>query len=69
MDRAQKVDEKNRVIGLVIMFTARAMIIKISKRARFLYFCWWQQNISDKTGKIIKCNWKISLSSFTKWYG
>ena len=38
MDRAQKVDEKNRVIGLVIMFTARAMIIKISKRARFLYF-------------------------------
>ena len=38
MDRAQKVDEKNRVIGRVIMFIARAMIIKISERAHFLYF-------------------------------
>ena len=38
MERAQRVDEKNRVICLVIMFTARVMIIKISKTAHFLYF-------------------------------
>ena len=39
MERAQRVDEKNRVICLVIMFTAREMIIKISKRAHFCILC------------------------------
>ena len=37
-DRAQKVDEKIRVICLVIMFTTRVMVIKMSKMAHFLYF-------------------------------
>ena len=36
-DRAQRVDEKNGVIRLVI-FTARVMVIKISKMARLMYF-------------------------------
>ena len=39
MDTAQRVDGKNRVICLVIMFTARVMIIKIMpKTAHCLYF-------------------------------
>ena len=37
-DRAQKLDGKNRVIYLFIMFTFIAMIIKMSKMAHFLYF-------------------------------
>ena len=33
MDRAQKVDEKNEVIRLVVMFTPSVMVIKMSKMA------------------------------------
>ena len=36
-DRAQRVDEKNGVIRLV-MFTPRLTVIKISKMACFMYF-------------------------------
>ena len=36
-DRAQRVEEKNGVICLV-MFTPRFMVIKMSKMARFMYF-------------------------------
>ena len=38
MDRAQREDEKNGVICLVIMFTPRVMVIKMSKMAHFLNF-------------------------------
>ena len=38
MGRAQRVDEKNAVTCLFIMFTPRVMIIKMSKMACFLYF-------------------------------
>ena len=38
MDRAQRVDERNGVICLVIMFTPGAMVIKMPKMAHFLYF-------------------------------
>ena len=52
-DRAKKVDGKNRVICLVIMFTSWGMVIKMSKMAHFLYFLmmpaknesWFGQNI------------------------
>ena len=37
MDRAQRVDEKNGVICLV-MFTPGVIVIKMSKMAHFLYF-------------------------------
>ena len=37
-DRAKRVDEKNGVICLVIMFIPRGMVIKISKMAYFLSF-------------------------------
>ena len=38
MDRAQRVDEKNEVIYLVIVFTLGVMVIKMSKMVHFLYF-------------------------------
>ena len=37
-DRAQIGDEKNEVICLVIMFTSKVIVIKMSKMADFLYF-------------------------------
>ena len=38
MNRAQKIDLKNRVIGLVTMFTTRVMAIRMSKMAACLHF-------------------------------
>ena len=37
-ERAQRVDEKNEVICLIIMFTFGVMVIKMSKITLFLYF-------------------------------
>ena len=40
-DKAQRVDEKNGVICLVclvMMFTPRVIVIKMSQMAQFLYF-------------------------------
>ena len=37
-DRDQKVDEKNVFICLVIMFTSRVIVIKMSNNGSFLYF-------------------------------
>ena len=37
MDRAQRVNEKNEVICL-IMFTSRVIVIKMSKMAHFFVF-------------------------------
>ena len=36
--RLEKVDEKNGVICLVIMFTSGDMVIKMSKMTQLLYF-------------------------------
>ena len=38
MNRAQKIDLKNMVIGLVTMFTTRVMAIRMSKMAACLHF-------------------------------
>ena len=37
-DRSQRVDKKNGVVSLVIMFAPRVMVIKMSKMAHFLHF-------------------------------
>ena len=37
MDRAQRVDEKNGVIFLVVMYISRVMFIEVSKMVHFLY--------------------------------
>ena len=44
MDRAQRVNEKNEVIRL-IMFTSRVIVIKMSKMAHFFVF---SANFSEK---------------------
>ena len=38
MDRSQRIEEKNGVICLVIVFTLRFMVINMSQIAHFLYF-------------------------------
>ena len=49
-DSAERVDEKNGVICLVIMFIPRVMVFKMSKMADFLFFLW----ISHSFGNIFK---------------
>ena len=68
-DRAQKLDEKNGVICLVIMFTPRLCLLKCQKWLIFCSFYWWQQKISHSLGKRFECIWKILFSSFRKYYG
>ena len=38
MYRAQRVDKKNEIIFLVIMFTPRVIVFKMSKLDHYLYF-------------------------------
>ena len=65
-ERAQRVDEKNGVVCLVIMFTPWVKGIKMQKWLIFCIFWWWQQKISHSLGKIFNCIWKVLLSSFRK---
>ena len=67
-DRDQRVDDKNGVICLVIMFTPWVMVIKISKTAHFIYFFWCQQKISHSLDKIFTYIWKILFISPRKCY-
>ena len=52
-DRAQRINEKNKVICIFIMFTSRVMVIKISKMTHSLYFCWLKQKISHSLEKYL----------------
>ena len=52
-DKAQRVDEKNGVICLVIMFTPGVMVIKMSKMAHFLYFLLMPAKNQSKFGHSI----------------
>ena len=45
-DSAERVDEKNVVICLVIMFTSRVMVNKMSKMAQFYFLYQWQQKVT-----------------------
>ena len=56
-DRAQRADEKNGVICLVIMFTSRVMAFKLSEMANFIYFL--------LTSFILVTVWAIFLRT---WY-
>ena len=51
-DRAQRVDEKNGIICLFIMFPHRVMIIKMSKMAHVLYFRLMTAKISHNLRKV-----------------
>ena len=53
--KGQKVDEKNEVSCLVIMFNPTVTVIKISQMAHFCISYWWQRKISLMLGKMF--NW------------
>ena len=65
-DRAQRKDEQNRVIHLV-MFTPSFRVIKMSKMVQFMYLLLNTAKISLE--RILKCNLKILFSPFWKYYG
>ena len=66
--RAQRVDEKNDVIHLV-MFTPKVVVIRMSKMAHFIYFLLNTEKNRPCLGKIFKCIWKVLFGPFTKYYG
>ena len=68
-DRVQRVDGKNRVICLVIMFPPWVMVIKMSKMAHFLYLLLMPAKVSQRLDKIFTCIWKILFRSPRKCYG
>ena len=54
-DRAQRADAKNETICLVIMFTSKVIVIKMSKMSHFCFFCWLHQTISHSLDNILNC--------------
>ena len=64
-DTSQRVDEKNGVICLAIVFTLGVLwSLTCQKMVHFLYFLL----VTAKClSKIFNCTWKISLSSSRKW--
>ena len=52
-DTAQRVDEKNGIICLVIMLASGVMVIKMSKMAHFLYFLLMPANNQSQFGENI----------------
>ena len=53
MDRAQRVDGKNGVICLVIMFISQVTVIKMSKMTHFWYFLLMPRKNKSKSGQNI----------------
>ena len=51
------------------MFTPRFIVVKMSEITHFLYFLLMTAKHSHSSGKILKCIWNISFSSFRKCYG
>ena len=54
MDRAQNTDEKNRIICLVIMFTPRVIVLKMSEIANFSNFLLITVKYLSRYGNIFK---------------
>ena len=69
IDRAERVDEKNGVICLFIMFIPKVVVMAMSNMAHLLYFLLLTEKRSHSYGKIFRYNWKILFSSFRKCYG
>ena len=72
MGRVQRVEEKNRVICLFIMFNPGVMVIKMSKTADFFDLLLMIAKKKKKIvslGKIFTCIWKIISSSFRTSHG
>ena len=62
MERAQRLDEKNVALCLVVMFTPRVMVVKMSKLAYFLFFLLMAAKNYSQFGQIFKRTQKILLS-------
>ena len=60
-DRAQRIDEKNDNIGLVIMFTPRVRVFKMSEIANLFVFS------ADNNKKLVTV-WEIYLSTAGRSY-
>ena len=60
-DRAQRIDEKNGNIGLVIMFTPRVRVFKMSEIANLFVFS------ADNSKKLVTV-WEIYLSTAGRSY-
>ena len=69
MDSAQRVDEKNGAICLVIIFTPGVMVIKMSKMAHFLYFLQMTAKNQLQFGHNIWVHLKDLIQRFQKCYG
>ena len=54
MERAQREDEENEVISLVIVFIYGVVVMKMSQWLIFRIFCLLHQNTSHSLGKIFK---------------
>ena len=63
--RAQRVDEENDVIRLV-MFTSKVMVIRMSKMAHLMYFL---LNTEKKTYPVWARYLNVLVGPFTKYYG
>ena len=61
MDRASKINKKNGVICLVIMFTPIVMVFKMSEATDFLFF-------SGDNSKMFVTVWAIYLSTHGRHY-
>ena len=67
MDRAQRLDQKNRDhSSIYLMFIRGIIVIKMSKMAHFLHFLLMIEKISCSLGRIFQRNLKILLSSSGK---
>ena len=67
-DRAQRIDEKNGIIFLAIMFTPRVKVIKMSKIAHFLFYTVWARYLSAPE----RSYWVLSFYFYSieiLWYG
>ena len=56
IDRAERVDEKNGVICLFIMFIPKVVVMTMSNMAHLLYFLLLTEKRSHSYGKIFRYN-------------
>ena len=69
MDKIQKRRwEKWDHLSIYHVYTQSYGYENVASGSFFCILCWWQQKTSHSLGKIFKCIWKISFSSFSKCY-
>ena len=66
--RAQRVDEENDVIRLV-MFTSKVMVIRMSRMVYLMYFLLNTEKKQTSLGEIFQYIWNALFGTFTKYYG